>query len=511
MESLDDLFRRLESLKDDRLLVETTEQYLADPGQLVSALFPLLLSHNYKAAYLIAKTLLAHQIEAYPMIHFARAFGGMIVGNIEDEIQGSQEFARCMDMIAPEHQATYYQSILDPLFLPLIGNCFHLGHKGMVMRLLEFLKAGSPLLRSIFDFSLPILPLNQNELRRRGWEKAKLLNYPQPPPGPRPVRRAVVAIRELIFPHLPQSRLLDLGPRTAAAMNAYGWQTHFHPVVDYLNMEREYRALLEICRQQKTELLVLDDMQSEDSLTLHERSTFIAQLRQELPDLKIAVVFFDTWMVTPQFLIDTATIADVILEVTSPSLPVWQHPACRNKVLHVQLPHAHAFPPPTTPLRQRPLFLGSVMKYNYHRALWLSAIEHFQLPIDSSQSSHEGDGKSALESYGLYLQRLRETTCSLNLTMRMDLSRIVTGRCFETLLTGSLLIQEHTPDMDYYFVAGEHYLEFHNVAELASITNFILQQPQEAEEIRRRGYEFARDNYSDDKLVGIIDKFLFYP
>ncbi len=33
----------------------------------------------------------------------------------------------------------------------------------------------------------------------------------------------------------------------------------------------------------------------------------------------------------------------------------------------------------------------------------------------------------------------------------------------------------------------------------------------EAEEIRRRGNAFARERYSDEKLIGYLDKALFYP
>ena len=157
------------------------------------------------------------------------------------------------------------------------------------------------------------------------------------------------------------------------------------------------------------------------------------------------------------------------------------------------------------------LFSGSVRGFNCPRAFWLSTAEHLNLPIKIKLSTHEEDGLSALESYALYMRGLTEATCCLNLTMRLDLDHIVVGRSFEAILAGALLVQEATPGMHRYFIAGEHYLEFSTLAELSAIARFINENREEAEEIRRRGNAFALEHYSDEKLVGYLDALLYYP
>ena len=62
--------------------------------------------------------------------------------------------------------------------------------------------------------------------------------------------------------------------------------------------------------------------------------------------------------------------------------------------------------------------------------------------------------------------------------------------------------------MDYYFVAGEHYLEFTTFAELRAIARFLLDRPDEAEEIRSQGAAFAGERYNAYSIVGSLDRHL---
>jgi spore maturation protein CgeB len=94
--------------------------------------------------------------------------------------------------------------------------------------------------------------------------------------------------------------------------------------------------------------------------------------------------------------------------------------------------------------------------------------------------------------------------------MRPNLSRILTGRFFETVLAGALLIQEETPEMDHYLVAGEHFLAFRTVSELRAIVRFIAEHPEQAEAIRRQGNAFARARYNDEALIASLDAHLFH-
>ena len=65
--------------------------------------------------------------------------------------------------------------------------------------------------------------------------------------------------------------------------------------------------------------------------------------------------------------------------------------------------------------------------------------------------------------------------------------------------------------MDCYFIEGEHYLPFTTFADLRSVAKFIQDNPEEAEDIRRKGNAFFRERYIDDKLMAYLDQRLFSP
>ena len=150
------------------------------------------------------------------------------------------------------------------------------------------------------------------------------------------------------------------------------------------------------------------------------------------------------------------------------------------------------------------------MGYNWHRGLWLGAAQHAGLPIDRQLSTHKPDGLPVLESYGNYLRRLADATGSVNFSMREDLSQTATSRTFETTLSGALLVEEWSPDIDYYYAAGEHYLPFSSFSELWSIIRFVEENPDQAEEIRRNGTRFAREKYGNANIIANIDYLLFH-
>ena len=66
-------------------------------------------------------------------------------------------------------------------------------------------------------------------------------------------------------------------------------------------------------------------------------------------------------------------------------------------------------------------------------------------------------------------------------------------------------------DMYHFFVPGEHYLEFSTLPELAALIRFVREHPAEAEVVRQQGHAFVKERYSDEKLIGYLDKALFFP
>lgn len=235
----------------------------------------------------------------------------------------------------------------------------------------------------------------------------------------------------------------------------------------------------------------------------------IQLLRARKPSIKVVALVFDSWLCKAT-LTETAHIFDVIWTSDSPSLPLWNEPGIAGKVLQCFVPLGLQMNTPTQPLQPQILFSGDV-RYSWIRLFWLLiAVDRLGLPIKQKFCTHHDDGLSAMDSYAVYLQGLADATCCINFSMRPDLSTIYSGRCSESILAGSLLLQETSANVDYYFVAGEHYLEFASVSELAAIACFIAENPDAAEEIRRRGHAFAREHYNDEKLIGYLDNCLYF-
>lgn len=154
-------------------------------------------------------------------------------------------------------------------------------------------------------------------------------------------------------------------------------------------------------------------------------------------------------------------------------------------------------------------FTGSVEYHNINRIYWILEIisRNLNVDINISQVSHD-DHLDREASLNLYAQKLASTNASLNMITRCDGSRILTGRSIEVISLKRLLIQEKCPAFKYYFVEGEHFLEFSCIDELATIHDFLRAHPAAAKTISQRGYQYYHEKYSCKKMVEHIQTFL---
>jgi len=147
-------------------------------------------------------------------------------------------------------------------------------------------------------------------------------------------------------------------------------------------------------------------------------------------------------------------------------------------------------------------FTGSVQGYNLNRVYWILELISRKLPIKVNITQPGvDDGLDRESSLQLYAQTLASTHASLNMTTRKDGSRIVTARSVEVISLNRLLIQERCPGFQYYYVEGEHFLEFSDIENLCVIIDFLRSHPKVAQRICSQGYQFYKDRYSSRKLV----------
>lgn len=486
------------------------------PTQVAHATTLLLFKARFRSAFVLARLLASNGYQD-PIVSMALALGGLLYGMPSEKAEGLKTLQAQVDAMPDDQQTMLYKKLVIPVVVfQLLGRHLQgLVHysNAQIRQFLEVVQAAAPRFRTLFDWDAPVPHLTGETMRQQGRSQARLLHYPQPPPdAPRPTRRAVVAFAET---H-DLGRANDIGPRIKAALHTYGWHTTFLGLTGNRVID-DCQAIRDLCQQQDADLLVLefDHMLYTHHAPQPQNRTahpdLIAHLRQEKPNFKVVGCLCDAWSFEADLLTKLSVLLDVIWDPTGPSLPVWDHPAFAHKMLHTPFPSAGNLQAPDRPLIPHMLFSGGIRGYNWHRLFWLTAAEHLGLPIHTHISRHQPDGLSALDSYAAYMQTLADATCCLSLTMRTNQVCITTGRSFEAIFGGALLVEEWSPNMPFFFVSGEHYLAFSTLAELSAVARFVTDNREEAEEIRRSGHAFARERYGDTPLIGTLDRLLYFP
>ncbi len=381
----------------------------------------------------------------------------------------------------------------------------------LVLRYLDLWGIVAPEDAALFAPPTKIGPLPVDEIRRTARASDRLLTFPAlPSPRPRSRRKCVVAMRKHFYLHA-QSREHELSARFTAALQNYGWEAIFYGLRTIDKgplLAADYREVAELCRAQRPDILVLDEF-----IVSSERDEFrgqlVAALKRDLANLKIVGIVPDAWLTDKHAPMRAAVrLVDGMMSPFA-SMPLWKEPEFAGKALLMPVPHGgdHAAAPAA--FEPTPTFSGSIAMANWHRAFWVAALRQAGVPVNTRLSSHAADHLPGMVSYRRYLAKLACHSCLLNFSMRSNGARILTGRTFEAPLIGSLLIQEQSDDVDHYFVAGEHYLPFKTIGDLIAVFRFLAERPEEAQAIRERVHAFARENYSDERIIYCLERQLY--
>jgi len=472
--------------------------------QLIIAAVTLLRARRVQGAYLIAKML---ENSAYnPILSFAQAIGGYGRDSRADEDKGRDLLRAQIDRLSPVEQQRFYGEF-EPITRTMVGNAFAGPDRAdKVGRLIELVKAFTPPLRDRFDETKAVAPLDVRLLSLKATAASRLVDLE----GREKMldkRRVMIALRARVFPQDPQSRAFEVGPLLQSAAESYGWDAMLFGMEWFARMAEDFAQLETAARAFRPDVLIVDEqvVQVADGRAL--RSQTISTLRAALPGLKVVGLHLDPWSVDHRQLVDSA--GDVDLAWTfAPDLQVWRDPAFAGKVLTAPLPYP-ILDRPQQQLEPALGFHGSIASYNWHRWLWLAAAERMGLKVGTSVTHHKSDSLAPQDSFRRYLETLSAHGAVLNFGMRSDLSIALTGRTFEVLAAGALLIQEATPELDRFLVAGEHYLPFTTLADLRAIADFVSSKPSEARAIAACGNAFFRTRYAPHRIMSYLDKALF--
>ena len=318
-------------------------------------------------------------------------------------------------------------------------------------------------------------------------------------------RRVIVAGREHYFPSIPNSRPHEIGPRMVAGLGIGGWQAEFHPLRhpgDPEQLARDYADLADHCEAMGAEVVILD----QPCLSAPGFGPLMDAVKGG-GKRKVVGLYLDPWVreTWPEMALAGRTL-DLLWGYAFPP-----GDDMAGKTFLAPFPIGLSSAPPPPAISGRATFVGGVEYYNWQRAIWLSALAEERAPVQVSISSHLTDNLPALASFRDYMERLSALGATLSFAMRSDFSRTMTGRMFETLYFGALLIQEECSDANRFLVPGRHYLSFRTRGDLRRIFARLRHAPEEVAAIRTAGTAFYHEHYSDRRITSSLDAALFCP
>lgn len=113
--------------------------------------------------------------------------------------------------------------------------------------------------------------------------------------------------------------------------------------------------------------------------------------------------------------------------------------------------------------------------------------------------SYDRDKPLDRPSYKDYRQALANSKIGLNFTWKDDVD-IITGRTWEVLSSGSLLLQNSSKILNGLFEEGVHYVAFTSKEDLLAHLSFLVENPTYAETIANSGYQRYKELFDPEKF-----------
>ncbi|RAU20799.1 hypothetical protein CU669_16120 [Paramagnetospirillum kuznetsovii] len=83
----------------------------------------------------------------------------------------------------------------------------------------------------------------------------------------------------------------------------------------------------------------------------------------------------------------------------------------------------------------------------------------------------------------------------LNISAHSPKDHLITGRVWETLAAGALLVEQDNPSTAKFFPPYRHYLPWTNVEDIVHIAKFIKRRPDLARRVADEGHAWAKRHY----------------
>jgi len=165
----------------------------------------------------------------------------------------------------------------------------------------------------------------------------------------------------------------------------------------------------------------------------------------------------------------------------------------RAKVIAMQVPTFHSEYLDRPPKEFVLTFVGAV---NFKPRLYMLAeLLNLPIPFHAVFGLHRSKQVPDMAAYAHLLARSHAV---LNVARHGVDFFLMTGRVWETVAAGSLLVEQENPITQQCFTPYLHYLPWTNVADIAHIAQFIAKHPDIAAEIAQRAHVWAKQHFGTD-------------
>ncbi len=103
-----------------------------------------------------------------------------------------------------------------------------------------------------------------------------------------------------------------------------------------------------------------------------------------------------------------------------------------------------------------------------------------------------------------YAKVLGRAGAVLNLSIHTPEDHLVTGRVWETIAAGSLLVEQDNEGTASFFTPFRHYLPWRNAEDIVHIAHFIKQRPDLARRVAAEAHAWAQIHYNPKRLWGAM-------
>ncbi len=262
-----------------------------------------------------------------------------------------------------------------------------------------------------------------------------------------------------------------------------------HLGLDPAHPKEDLAKLRERIREMRPDVIVFDANFVGDDIGLN--AAFLRMLKKEFGP-KLIGFMGDVWA---RHWIKIAnywnSVADMIVYIV-PEGPFLKASTSSDKMLSTPYPvnSRNFFPDPVKNLDLS--FFGS---YAYLRPFWLTHALRAAARLGLKTNIREHERTSDCPTVAEYAEILRRSRMVMNFSSRSAQAKIITGRVWQALNSGALLLEEENEQTRYFFVPFVHYAPFGNARQLGHFIEFFHKNPDQADLMGRSALVFCQEHY----------------